>query len=713
MWPIQAWETTIRGATGNARDARPGDLFVALPFADGDAHAGVEEALAAGAALALVSKGWPRLGALAPELRMRCVVVEDVLASFRAFAATFRERFSYPVAAVAGSNGKTTTKDMLAALLSGPGYRVVKTPGTDNGFVGLPQTLCAREHRAADPPHAVVLEIGIDAKGAMVEHARMIAPDVALISALGPEHLGGLGDTTTAVEEELRLFAAAPRARRVVPWSDPEIQSRPWLVREGDIAVLEAEWLSRGDAPQPNAGAVLAYRAALSGRASELTVAWYPSGDRQSPAWQGRFIVPMPGAHNARNAAVAIAAALLIGRAPEEIAAGWQTFEPPPWRSRVTPLARGALLYDDCFNASPLSMAAALAALRDPAWADRPKLAVLGDMLDLGTESAKWHRELIGALTAIGGLRLFLFGRAMLELGEELSAAGRADLIAGRLEAEEDPVALVADLALPEGAIVLVKGSRGMRMERVSRYLELAYCPDPAAAERALSQWLSTVFVAGSHGTLPAARMVARALQCFGPAVGLLGSAGTFIDSEPIAAPAGAPGIAALLRRCIARGGTHAVVELAHEHILTAASERVFVAGIFTGLSEEDLPSDGDAETHLAQKAQLFIGRRGLLVAVLNGDDPASELIAEVLSPETRVLRYGTAGAALGPVDLLAAAVAVSVNGTRIVLDGAADFPEVIEIREQEAGAVQGIMAALLIVRALGGDPRRAAPYLC
>ena len=720
----------IRGVTGSVRDLRAGELFVALPFVDGDAHAHVEEALRAGAAGALVSEAWTGLKELPEELRARCVIAADVLASFRAFAGRFRERLACPVVAVAGSNGKTTTKEMLAALLSSGGRRVVRTPGTDNGFVGLPRTLCDRELRAEAPPDAVVLEIGIDGPGAMAEHARMVAPDLVVITALGAEHLDGLGDVESAVREELSLLEVAPGARRVLSWGDPEIRGRAHLVRGGDVAVVVAPsagvssaMVSSADmssapgwtgAEWPPAGAVLACSVVPGGETSQIVFYWYPDGGPARPAWRGELRVPMPGAHHALDCALAVGAALAMGRSPEELSQGWRSFSPPPWRARVSRLAGGRLLVDDCFNASPLSMVAAIAMLEDPAWAGRPKVAVLGDMLELGAESGKWHLGLVGPLSRVEGLRVFFFGPEMAGVAEALLGSGPGGRVGGCL-VEGDPAELVARLELSPGTVVLVKGSRGMHMERAVQSLALSWAGDRAAARRVLSEAVTVVGVVGSHGTSEVARMVSLALRGSGGPVGLHGAAGAFVGDEPISVRPGARGSFDVVGRCLGRGGEHAVVELAHERLMEILAEIDVRVAVYTGLSEGDLPGGADLERHLAEKAQVFARGGGLRVAVLCADDPTSELLAEVIPPSVRVLRYGTAGEASGPVDLLATAIEVVETGTRVTLAPSVVTGNLGEITVRERGRAFGLgaLAALLVVCALGGSPEEAARHLC
>lgn len=650
----------VGGATGSLVDLSPGDLFVALPFVNGDAHAHVEDALSRGAALALVAEVWPGPSNLSPELRARCVVVPDVLAAFRRLAAAFRRRLSCPVVAVAGSNGKTTTKDMLAALLSSPGRRVVKTPGTDNGFLGLPQTLCGRAHRAPAPADAVVLEIGIDAPLAMAEHARMIAPDVAVITALGPEHLGGLGDVATAVREELSLVLGSPAARRVLPLDDPEIAARTWLLRTGDVAVARGASLSGAAAALPEGVRVLLFSPRLSGADSVVKMAFFEAGERGSPAHRLELRCPLPGIHNARNLALATAAALLVGRSPEEIRAGSGTFRAPPFRSRIEPLARGALLYDDCFNASPLSVQAALEALGDPAWAGRPKVVVLGDMLDLGAESGAWHLEVASRLAEMEGVRACLFGAAMSAVAARLVALGHGGRVLAAQESG-DPAGLVAGLDLPEGAVVLVKGSRGMRLERVVGYLELRWARDHRAALGAASRRVTMVAVAGAARE-ETARAVTEALRYPGEIVARADETGMFLGGELLFAGSPPAGVTEVLFRAAAAGASHAVVSLRHEDLLSAAADCHFPIVVYTGLSATGLPTGVDAETHLAHVAQLVIRDPGPRALVLLAGDPACELLAEIAPPGIRVLRYGAGASAPGGGDSAAASVAQVVG---------------------------------------------------
>lgn len=508
MWPTSGLEIvevcggacaapdlfSLRIAGVKADGARPhfDDLFVALrePAYDFDGHDWVVPYLRAGAALALVSADWPQLPMLPAPLRQRCVVVPDSLQAFRRLAAWLRRRFTFPIIAIGGSNGKTTTRDMLAALLSSPGFRVTHTPGNLNGHTGIPLTLVQREHSRDAPPHALVVEIGIDAPHAMADHAALIAPDVAVLTSLGPEHLAGLGSWDTAVAEELRLFDVSSTVRRIFLARDAKVRERIFTARQGDIIVCDDDtWpeVSSFEALSRRGVALLRYRVFDSDPlASEVALRFFEDAHtRESPTCSGQLRVPMPGRHNADNFAAAFAAALAIGRSPDDLLRGWPGFTPPAMRCQPIALPDGGILIDDSYNASPSSMTAALALLESPAFVNRRKLVFLGDMLDLGASSRSHHLALREPLRALGNTRLFLFGDAMCGLHRELETLPR---VAMALPASADPRAFLnhPEVSLAE-AVVLIKGSRGMRLDRLVN--AILHRSETAAASSTGDRW--------------------------------------------------------------------------------------------------------------------------------------------------------------------------------------------------------------------------------
>lgn len=479
----------IKGAITDSRKLHADDLFVAIRGDKFDGHGFVAQALDQGAALALVEGSWQGLKQLSFDHRARCVVVPNAREAFRALAAFVRSRMAFPVIGVGGSNGKTTTKEMLAALLSGRSGKVTKTEKSENGFLGVAITLCAREHAfGAMAPDALVLEIGIDDVGAMEQHVRIASPDLVLLTALGPEHLAGLGTWETAVAEEFKLFTeGASRLRRVWQLACSQLWPRLHELQEYDTLVCPRESLAQlfdalcSMAPSPltmmatspSLEQCLAQRRVTLVVCDVVTQTALSSSVSMSHAGlQHRFEVPLPGLHNAQNFALAFATAIAAGWTPEEIKGGWVTFQPPEMRSRISHFGNGCVLYDDCYNASPASMEAALASLCVPEWDTRQKLVVLGDMLDLGDESKKWHLGLLNSLLNLKNSTLCLYGNAMYDV--YLSLLTRPDLLEQRnnsvfhLPANEDPRGFLKSAkGSLQDLIVFVKGSRGMDLGRV------------------------------------------------------------------------------------------------------------------------------------------------------------------------------------------------------------------------------------------------------
>lgn len=495
MWPVSYAEVAdacgvgviaenlrsalLTGSTTDSRSLCSGDLFVAVVGEKFDGHDYVAGAFAQGAAAALISDSWPGFVGLPAFAQERCLRVDNPIEAFRRLARFFRSRLPCPVVGIGGSNGKTTAKEMLAAMLGGGRYVVAKTEKSENGFLGIALTLCRRDFAVCSHPHATVLEIGIDEVGAMEKHLEVVSPDIALLTALGPEHLNGLGSWDKAVEEELILFSARSLRARVWQGDEPRLRNEllgTYGVRPGDMVVC-AETSLRS-APEVCAAVAragvgfLAFSVRNGGlTSSEVDVRWkLPGGLAESR--ETSLVVPLPGAHNVTNFLLALATSLVMGRSMREIHDGLRGFRAPPMRSRVEYLNHDAVLIDDCYNASPASMEAAVALLNAAEWRGRKKVLVLGDMLDLGQESRNWHLSLLKLLEPVENSHLFLYGDAMYDLFIQLeqfsSTAQRGLLSVEHLPTHENPVGLLARiLALIPGAVVLVKGSRGMGLDRV------------------------------------------------------------------------------------------------------------------------------------------------------------------------------------------------------------------------------------------------------
>ena len=475
--------TEISSFSTDSRKIGSGELFVAIRGESHDGHQFIDAALLKGAVGAIVESKWLKTN---PQFADRCFAVDDTTRALRTLGKAFRSEFGFPLLAVGGSNGKTTTKEMLACLLHSPQNHITRTHKSENGFLGLAITLTQKAHNKHNPPGALVAEIGIDDIGAMTEHVQIAQPDVALLTALGPEHLAGLGSWENAVSEELILFRNAPQqCRRVWQLCEPKLLEVSNEIRENDVIVFNK---SESKSYPAHISRLLSSRKISSlifdikeMRATRTIVHAEWSGNTNAEStgqWQTEFSIPMPGIHNVQNFALALATAALIGRSSEQLMTAWQSFTPPEMRSRIIELNKGVTLLDDCYNASPASMNAAFEALLSDEWRTRHKIVVLGDMLDLGGESKSWHLNLIEKLIKIENSDLCLFGTAMYDVFKEIKTNYSRELQSGKIRLthagpDTNPAQFIDELSsrLP-GSVVLVKGSRGMDLGRFVKSCE-------------------------------------------------------------------------------------------------------------------------------------------------------------------------------------------------------------------------------------------------
>ena len=436
----------VSAVATDSRTVAPGELFVALRGERFDGHDFVEAAAGRGVTVFLVERGW--LAGKPQPAGSSFVAVDDTLRGLGELAAFHRRRFDLPLVGITGSNGKTTTKEMLAAILAqtGPG---LKTQGKLNNLIGLPQMLflLSGEHRWG------VLEMGMSAFGEIDRLAEIAQPRVGVITNAYPAHLATLGSVEGVARAKGELFLRLPAGGfAIYNADDPLIAACP--------TSPGVERLGFG----LHGAAVTAREISGCGRQGQSFVLALPGGEL--PVTIRAF-----GLHNIYNALAAAAAAHVLGISPEAIVSGLASFRPYDKRFQLEDL--GALiLIDDSYNANPASMAAALLTLRDLKEEGRG-IAVLGDMLELGEESAAAHRD-VGRLAATCVDRLYLLGEMAASMAEAAVGAG--------LPAEEVFVAqsheeIVADIARDhlDGDCIVVKGSRGMRMERVAEALRKTY----------------------------------------------------------------------------------------------------------------------------------------------------------------------------------------------------------------------------------------------
>lgn len=415
----------VRGISTDTRTLAAGECFVALVGERFDGHDHLDAAVAAGASALVVAdaKRAPRAGV--PVLE-----VPDTLVALGQLARYRRDAWARPVIAVGGSNGKTSTKELLRAAL-GSTFTVHATTGNLNNRIGVPLTLLALD----DAADVAVVEAGTNEPGEIAALREIIRPDVALVTTVQEEHLEGFGDLAGVLEEEMSLCEGVP------------------------LAVVPADESAVVDAARARASRTLTAGLAHGDRAAEGY--GLEADGRGWLEWNGvRVQVPLPGAHNLRNAALALAVASEFGVAAADAARGIGAMPQPPMRSAVGPLGR-ALLVHDAYNSNPGSARAAIALLRDVG-AGRQRVAVLGTMRELGAASARAHREVAEAAVASGADLVCGIGEFAAPL-RALDTAGTAVLTAD----DVDDLWPQLQPRLAPDAAILLKASRGVRLERL------------------------------------------------------------------------------------------------------------------------------------------------------------------------------------------------------------------------------------------------------
>jgi UDP-N-acetylmuramoyl-tripeptide--D-alanyl-D-alanine ligase len=407
----------------DTRSVRRGDLFVALKGENFDAHDYLAQAVAGGAIAVVVSRAVANLGVPVIEVR-------DTLAALGALGSYRRRAWNGPVVSVAGSNGKTSTKELIRAAL-GVGLEVHFTAGNLNNLVGVPLTLLA----IPDGAEVAVVEMGTNQPGEVAALRAIIEPTVAVITSIGEEHLEGLGDLAGVLREELCATDGVPVV--VTPAAQPEIGRG---ARGRAKRVVEAG-LEGGDL-----------------RATDWTV--LPDGTGRMTVESVSVTVPLRGAHNLRNAMLALAAARELGISLEDAARGIGSMKAPPMRVNWEQLGRATLI-NDAYNANPPSMRAAIDLLVH-AGAGRQRVAILGTMRELGASAGRLHEEL--ARTALASPVELVGGVG--EMGHALRALAPSD---PRVATGDEPSSVWRALSsrLAPDAVILLKGSRGVRLEQL------------------------------------------------------------------------------------------------------------------------------------------------------------------------------------------------------------------------------------------------------
>lgn len=437
-----AGEIPVKNVCTDSRSARPGDLFFAIRGERFDGHDFLNEVAAKGAAAVVVER--KKVSAPLPDCAV--LVVDDARVALGKFAAAYRREFELPVIAVAGSNGKTTTKELIASVLRQK-LATLWSEASFNNDIGVPLTLLRLEksHQAA------VLEAGTNHPGELAPLVEMIRPKYGVLTNIGREHLEYFGDLAGVAEEEGRLAELLPPDGKLwingdSEWAEPIAkQTRATVVRVG-----------LGDKNDWRARSIRLDKNGMTFRVEA------PRAD-----WGGEFRINLLGRHQVTNALFAVAVSEELGLGRPAIRDGLAECPPPKMRLQFWE-ANGVRVLDDAYNANADSTLAALETLCDLPLQGR-RVAVLGDMNELGAQSEAAHAEIGRRVAELGIGQLFTVGKMAPVTARAARDAGLTRVI--ELADVEAAVKAVKNF-LKAGDVVLLKASRAVRLERIAAALK-------------------------------------------------------------------------------------------------------------------------------------------------------------------------------------------------------------------------------------------------
>lgn len=423
----------FNGVTTDSRKITPGVLFVALKGENFNGEDFAQDALNKGAAAVLVSK-------TAPEISGVTLRVDDTLKAYRQIAGSWRERFQIPVVAITGSSGKTTTKDLTAAVLSGLG-KVCKTTANFNNEIGVPLTLLEinETHRAA------VVEIGMRGLGQIESLAHYVKPNIGIVINVNETHIEILGSVENIARAKSELVQAIPTGGAVILNAD-----NSYTAAMKNLVADNVRLLTYG---LDNAADLTAENISISGSLTSFTLNY--GGEKY------QIEIPIIGRHNVSNALAAIAAGLSVGLSVDEIRRGLSALVTTKMRFEVI-RRDGITLVNDAYNASPASMRAAIRTVAEVY--DSRKIAVLGDMLELGKIAPRVHREVGRELAEQGFDTLIAFG----ELGKYIASGAEYAGLKNTYTVDTHEAAAKKILeVVRQGDVILFKASHGMHLEKI------------------------------------------------------------------------------------------------------------------------------------------------------------------------------------------------------------------------------------------------------
>ncbi|WP_203364471.1 UDP-N-acetylmuramoyl-tripeptide--D-alanyl-D-alanine ligase [Bacillus sp. REN10] len=438
--PIFFRDRVIEGVTIDSRKATNGQLFIPFKGEHTDGHIYVRQAIEQGAGAALWQKDVPN-----PPEDLPILIVEDTLIALQQLAKAYRNELSVKVVGVTGSNGKTTTKDMVTSLLSLK-YKVQKTEGNYNNHIGLPLTILS----LCSETEVAVLEMGMSGKGEIDLLTKLASPDVAVITNIGESHLQDLGSREAISEAKMEIINGLSEEGCLIYQGDEPLLRE----RVENMETLQAKTFGF---EENNDLYPLTVEALQTG--SRFTVNAVPGID---------FTLPVLGRHNVSNAMAAMLVAHEMGIEYKEMKAGLASVELTKMRMEWVEGVRGVKIINDTYNASPTSMKAAIELTAQMPGFEK-KILVLGDMLELGLDEELFHYQVGQTINGEAINYLFTFGR----LGQFIAAGAKNSLGEDRIFAFTDKQELLEKLSsiLTGGELITIKASRGMRLEEIVQAL--------------------------------------------------------------------------------------------------------------------------------------------------------------------------------------------------------------------------------------------------
>ncbi len=434
-------DIVIEGVTIDSRKIKQGNLFVPFKGEQVDGHKYVEAAIRSGASAALWQSDVPN-----PPSDLPILLVDNCLHALQELARVYRHELPVKVVGITGSNGKTTTKDMTASLLS-VNYKVQKTEGNFNNEIGLPLTVLGLDQDT----DIAVLEMGMSARGEIEFLTKLASPDAVVITNIGESHLLDLGSREAIAEAKLEILQG---------------------LKKGGLAVLNGDEPLLMDRIKEHKGNI---HVQTFGRRNSNDL--YPTeiqqldqGNRfKMNASEESFILPVLGTHNILNALAAMMIAKYFDIPFEKMNAGLAQIELTHMRMELVEGRHGEKIINDAYNASPTSMMAAIELVSNLQGYQR-RILVLGDMLELGPEEEQYHYKIGAGLDAEKINLLFTYGK----LGQHIAKGAQSVLGEQRVFAFQDKPELMKELSqhVNEATLVLVKASRGMKLEEIVTALQ-------------------------------------------------------------------------------------------------------------------------------------------------------------------------------------------------------------------------------------------------